>query len=203
MAHMTIIVALLVRTADPSDRAVGTMTPVGTPPAGEAVLLTGVYGVGKTTIAIEIADVLERGVVPFAALDLDWLTWCNAGAGDRHGEHEMMLRNLDSVMVNYRAAGVRHYVLARSIFDRDELMGLTRTMAMPTRTVEITLPFDEISRRLATDPTSGRRDDLSTSGTRMVDGAGTGFADRVVVNDQPVRVIALDILRWLGWRLPR
>ncbi len=37
----------------------------------EAVLITGVYGSGKTSVVEEIADVLERRGVPYAALDLD------------------------------------------------------------------------------------------------------------------------------------
>jgi hypothetical protein len=75
----------------------------------------------------------------------------------------MLLRNLRSVMANYRAAGVGYFVLARWIQDRDELAGLVATMAMPLHTVELAVPLDEITRRLATDPTAGRRDDLAES----------------------------------------
>jgi adenylylsulfate kinase-like enzyme len=72
----------------------------------EAVLLTGLFGVGKsTTIAAEMADLLEDAGLSYAALDLDWLTWCNVGDGDRAREHAMMLRNLGAVVANYRAAG--------------------------------------------------------------------------------------------------
>ena len=37
----------------------------------EAVLLTGVYGSGKSSVLEEIADVLEKGADTYAALDLD------------------------------------------------------------------------------------------------------------------------------------
>ena len=37
----------------------------------EAVLLTGLFGVGKSTIAADMADLLEDAGVPYAALDLD------------------------------------------------------------------------------------------------------------------------------------
>jgi Adenylylsulphate kinase len=56
----------------------------------EAVLLTGLYGVGKSTIAAEMADLLEDAGLPYAALDLDWLTWCNAGDGDSRRAEERM-----------------------------------------------------------------------------------------------------------------
>lgn len=165
----------------------------------EAVLLTGVYGVGKSTIAAEMADLLEEADVPYAALDLDWLTWCNAGDGDRAREHAMLLRNLGAVVANYRAAGARYFVLARWIHDGAELASLVTTMAMPLRTVELTVPLDEIARRLATDPTAGRQDDLAESVAWVEDGRGTGLADYTIDNDRPVRDVAIDILGWLAW----
>ena len=165
----------------------------------EAVLLTGLFGVGKSTIAVEMADLLEDAGLPYAALDLDWLTWCNVGDGDRASEHVMMLRNLGVVVANYRAAGVRYFVLARWIHDRNELAGLAATMAMPLRTVELALPLDEITRRLARDPTAGRRDDLAESAAWVDTGRGAGLAEYTVANDRRVRDVAADILRWLAW----
>ena len=38
-----------------------------------ALLLTGVFGAGKSAVAEEIADLLEGGASPYAAIDLDWL----------------------------------------------------------------------------------------------------------------------------------
>jgi hypothetical protein len=166
----------------------------------EAVLLTGLYGAGKSTVAAEMADLLEDAGAPYAALDLDWLTWCNAGPGDRAGEHAMMLRNLAAVVANYRAVGARYYVLARWIRDRAELAGVATTMAMPLRTVELGVPLDEITRRLAPDPTAGRRDDLAEVVAWVAGGhGGVAVADRIVDNDRPVREVAAEILRWLGW----
>jgi hypothetical protein len=171
----------------------------GQPVRVEAVLLTGLFGVGKSTIAAEMADLLEDAGVPYAALDLDWLTWCNAGDGDRASEHAMLLRNLDAVVANYRASDVRYFVLARWIHDHDELAGLVTTMAMPLHTVELVVPLDEITRRLVTDPTAGRRDDLAESVAWVETGRGLGLAEYTVENDRPVREVAADILRWLAW----
>ena len=39
------------------------------------MLLTGVYGAGKSTLVAEIATVFEERGEPFAAIDLDWLGW--------------------------------------------------------------------------------------------------------------------------------
>jgi adenylylsulfate kinase-like enzyme len=38
----------------------------------EGVLITGVYGAGKSSVAEEIADALEARGARFAAVDLDW-----------------------------------------------------------------------------------------------------------------------------------
>jgi cytidylate kinase len=42
----------------------------------DGVLISGVYGSGKSSVAAEIAERLERRGVPYgAAADVDWLTW--------------------------------------------------------------------------------------------------------------------------------
>ena len=45
------------------------------PPEREALLVTGIYGSGKTSLVEEIADRYERLGVAFGAIDLDWLGW--------------------------------------------------------------------------------------------------------------------------------
>jgi adenylylsulfate kinase-like enzyme len=64
----------------------------------EAVLLTGVYGSGKSTIAQEIACRLEQRGDRYALLDLDYLSWAATSSGDRSGEFAMMLANLAAVL---------------------------------------------------------------------------------------------------------
>jgi len=56
------------------------------PSGAKAVLLTGVYGSGKTAVAEEIASVLEEQGMAYAALDLDWLGWFDAGWDDDAAE---------------------------------------------------------------------------------------------------------------------
>ena len=50
--------------------------------AAEGVLLTGVYGSGKSSVAEEIAYLLEQRGDPYALLDLDYLGWAGTGTGD-------------------------------------------------------------------------------------------------------------------------
>src|ERR1700729_3622717 len=60
----------------------------------EGVLLTGVYGSGKSSVAQEIAYLLEQRGEPSALLDLDYLSWAATGTGDRADEFRLMLQNM-------------------------------------------------------------------------------------------------------------
>ena len=60
----------------------------------EGVLLTGVYGSGKSSVAEEIAYVLEQWGDRYALLDLDYLSWAGTGNEDGAAEFGLMLQNL-------------------------------------------------------------------------------------------------------------
>ena len=67
-------------------------------PAAEGVLITGVYGSGKSSVAAEITYLLEQRDRPYALLDLDYLGW----VGDHAMGHRIMLRNLAAVAPGQR-----------------------------------------------------------------------------------------------------
>jgi len=167
-------------------------------PGPEALLITGLFGTGKSSVAVEIADVLESRDLPYAVIDLDWLCWGYAGGGE-DTEHRMMLANLRPVLANYLGAGVRYVVLARSLRTAEELGTLRRTLSMPLRVVGLAVPFDEIERRLGADVTSSRADDLRDARAWIAAGEGTGFEDHVVANDRPLRQVAEDVIALIGW----
>lgn len=73
--------------------------------SGEGVLITGVYGAGKSTVAAEISYLLEQRCQPYALLDLDFLGW-GVNSFDGHAAPSpFMLRNLAAVVSNYREGG--------------------------------------------------------------------------------------------------
>lgn len=165
----------------------------------EAVLLGGLFGVGKSTVAADMAALLEMAGVPYAALDLDWLAWTNANGSTRVDFIDMLARNLRAVASNYLAAGATRMILAGSIRDADELDRLRVAIAIPMRAVELIVPFALIQRRLAGDPTDGRREDLANSASWLAHRVGTGFFDFSVNNEGSVRSVSVEIARWLGW----
>jgi adenylylsulfate kinase-like enzyme len=165
----------------------------------EAVLICGAYGTGKSSVAAEMAELLDAEDVPLAAIDLDWLIWANVP--DSHGEagNRLMLANLAPMIGNYRAAGLTRFILAGLLTSADERERLRDTLGMPLRVVRLTLPLEEIELRLATDPTSGRRDDLERAREQVADELGAGLEDLAVANDRPIGEVAAEIIRWLGW----
>jgi adenylylsulfate kinase len=165
----------------------------------EGVLLTGVYGSGKSSVAEEIAYVLEQRDEPHALLDLDYLGWAGTGTDDRAGEFGMMLQNLSAVAANYRRAGVQFYVLAYFVRSSSEVQGVRKALGLPLRVVRLTVPLSGIELRLAGDVTSGRRHDLREAAASIAAAEGTGVEDLAISNGRPIRLVAREVMTFLGW----
>jgi adenylylsulfate kinase len=110
----------------------------------EGVLLTGVYGSGKSSVAKEVAYLLERRGEPYALLDLDYLSWAGTGTDDRAAEFGLMLQNLAAVAANYRRAGIRVFVLAYFVRSPSEVQGVQQALGLPLRVVRLTVPLPDI-----------------------------------------------------------
>lgn len=165
----------------------------------EAMLIAGVYGSGKSSVAEEVAGVLEERGASYALLDLDFLAWFDTG--DAHGptEHRMMLTNLAAVVGDYLAVGVRLFVLAYAVRGAAELNGIKAELPMPLKVVRLTVPWEEIERRLRSDVTTGRQDGLREAAAWVAASRGVGIEDLTAPNDRPIRGVALDVLDRLGW----
>jgi adenylylsulfate kinase len=164
-----------------------------------AVLLTGVYGSGKSTVAQEIAYLLEQQGRPFALLDLDYLSWAGTGAGGRAAEFGLMLQNLAAVAANYRWAGIKWFVLAYFVRSPGEVAGVRKALGLPLRVARLTAPLPDIERRLAGDVTSGRADDLREAAASIAAAEGAGVEDLTISNDRPVGIVAREVMTFLGW----
>ncbi len=163
------------------------------------MLITGVYGSGKSSVAQEIADLLEEQNAPYALLDLDFLGWFDAAGEGGPTEQSVMPKNLAALVGNYSAVGVRFFVLAGAIRDGAELDDLEAELPMPLRVVRLTVPLPEIEKRLRSDATTGRREDMRVAAAWVTSSVGVGIEDETVSNERPIREVAADILSWLGW----
>ncbi|MFB8086141.1 adenylyl-sulfate kinase [Streptomyces sp. NPDC055992] len=117
--------------------------------SAQALLINGTVGVGKTTVAEAVGDVLAEAGMPHAVLDLDWLrkSW-PAPPGDRFNFH-MMLRNLRSIASNYLDAGVTRLVLAGVIEQRDERKQLADAVGVDLTVCSLRAELPVIHQRLA------------------------------------------------------
>ncbi len=166
----------------------------------EGVLLTGVYGSGKGSVGEEIAYLLEQRGEPYALLDLDYLSWAGTGTDDRVAGFGLMLQNLAAVAANYRRAGIGLFVLAYFVRSPREVQRVRDALRVPLRVVRLIVPLPDIERRLASDVTSGRRDDLREAASSIAAGEGAGVEDVAIGNDRPIGVVARDVMTILGWR---
>jgi adenylylsulfate kinase len=167
--------------------------------SAEGVLLTGVYGSGKSSVAAEIAYLLERHGEPYALLDLDYLSWAGPDTGDRTAEIELMRQNLAAVTTNYRRAGIKLFVLAYYVRSPAEVHGIKEALGLPLKVARLTVPLAVIEQRLASDVTSGRRDDLREAARQVATVEGVGLEDVTVRNDRPINVVAQEVMTFLGW----
>jgi Adenylylsulphate kinase len=165
----------------------------------EGVLITGVYGAGKRTVAAEISYLLEQRRQPYALLDLDFLGWgVNRFDGSAAG-NSFMLRNLAAVVSNYREGGISVFILAYFVSSHDELRGIREAVGVPLRVVRLSVPLPDIEQRLAAEVTTERREELREAARQIEGGEGVGVEDVVLANDRPVPVVAEHVMTWLGW----
>ena len=149
----------------------------------QGVLLTGIFGVGKSTVAAEMAEMLEERQVRYAALDMDWLTWAYSADHDEGAEHRMMLINLSSVVANYLAAGIERFILARTIRTQGEMVSLRGALPFPLTSVRLTCPLPEIRRRASSDVTTARQADLREAADMIASAEGDGLEDLSIANE--------------------
>jgi chloramphenicol 3-O-phosphotransferase len=165
------------------------------------LLLTGTVGAGKTTIALEINDVLAELDVPNAAIDLDGLTaqWPPSSKWNA----DLMFDNLAVLWPNYSARGVTHLVLAHVLEDGTELERYRE--AVPGATVIVvrlvSTHATRVARLLSRMPAGPSRDwHLHRTGELEEILEAAAHEDFVVDNgDRPVREVALEILRRAAW----
>ncbi len=168
--------------------------------SAEGVLITGVYGSGKSTAAAEIAYLLEQRRQPYALLDLDFLGWgVDYSDDDDAAAFGLMLRNLAAVVSNYREAGISVFVMAYFVSGHEELRGIREAVGVPLRVVRLSVPLPDIQQRLAADVTTERQEELLEAARQIAAGEGAGVEDVVLANDRPVGIVAQQILTWLGW----
>lgn len=114
------------------------------------MIVTGPVGVGKTTVAAAVSDLLDRAAVPHAMVDADHLRWCYPSPPADPFRGALGLQNLAAVWANYREAGADRLVLADVVESRDQLADYRAAVpGASLQVVRLTAPLAAIERRLA------------------------------------------------------
>jgi adenylylsulfate kinase-like enzyme len=109
---------------------------VPAPASADAVLVTGVYGAGKSTVVADIGALLGERGQQYGLLDVDWLGWFDSGIS--HREHRRaVLGNLATISSGFVIAGVRRLALAWSVRDRAQLDEVCQAVPVPLRVVRL------------------------------------------------------------------
>lgn len=99
------------------------------------LLITGPVGVGKTSVAGAVSELLSESEVPHALVDIDRLSECYPAPSNDRYNSRLALRNLASIWPNFLEAGARCLILAIVIESRDDLDGYRE--AVPGATIVV------------------------------------------------------------------
>jgi hypothetical protein len=170
----------------------------------EAVLLTGTLGSGKTSIAVEIAELVGEAGLGHAVIDLDWLAWARPAQGATGWTVDRVLEeNLASVVCTFRSAGIRHLVMARALLSRSQLdlvrHALPKADVTVFRVLASAATVEERLRRRDSGVTLREHLEEALEFSAAMDAAG--LEDERVDNDggRPIRDVAVEVLKRLGW----
>ncbi|MFF9571762.1 hypothetical protein [Streptomyces sp. NPDC014685] len=172
-------------------------------PAPSALLINGTVGVGKTSVAEGVGDLLTDAGIPNAVIDLDWLrqSWPTP-SGDRFN-FGMMLRNLHSIAGNYLAAGAVRLVLAGVIETPEERKSCSEALGVELSVgrlhADVPVVHQRLMRRHENEPETLRWH-LARAGELAA------LLDQAAVDDftvdattRPVGEVAADVTRKAGW----
>lgn len=167
-----------------------------------AILLTGTVGAGKTSVALELGEILEAGEHAYGLVDLDWLAWLRPARASLATVQSVLAENLRLIWPTYREAGVERLVLARCVGDRAELDALRASLpGVELYVVRLSVPDELARQRLeARDTGVQLAEHLAETAVLAARAEQLALEDAVVANgDRPLREVAEDVLAAAGW----
>jgi hypothetical protein len=116
--------------------------------APSALLLTGTVGVGKTSVAGMVGDLLSEVGIANAVIDLDWLRRFWPGPTDDPYNSALGLRNLRPMARNYFDAGATRIVLAGVIETQADRDGHQNALGVPLVVCRLRVDLSVVRARL-------------------------------------------------------
>jgi predicted kinase len=164
------------------------------------LLISGTVGSGKSTVGQEMNDALADLEVPSAFVDLDAL--CAQWPSTSKWNADLMFENLASIWPNYVAHGSTHLILAHVLEDPTELDRYRAAVPGADITVcRVVAPEAVRKQRLRNRMPPGRSLDWHLYRTVELHDIleAAAYEDFVVVNEGPIRDVAMEVLRRAQW----
>lgn len=170
-----------------------------------ALPLTGVAGVGKSTVADAIGRALTTAGRVTAVVDTDMLAQFGpppSGTRERGQFYdELKCANLAAVWANYKAVGAR-FIIVAAVIDSLALRKRYADSLADCRVclVRLTANEDTIRRRLQERDTGSKLERrLRTRDAHRLESTTIVVEDSTVVNDRAVGDVAAEVLIRTGW----
>ena len=173
------------------------------PPVAQALVVTGTVGVGKTSVAEAVSDLLTADGVPHAVIDLDWLCHAWPPPPEDRFNSALGLRNLAAVARAYVGAGAVRLVVAGVLETPAEAgpvpRGARPPLAVCLLRADLPVVHARLTRRHEGDD-AGLRWHLARSGELAEILDASGVEDHRVDASSTVVGAAERVLEVAGWR---
>ena len=85
------------------------------------LIITGPVGVGKTSAAEALFDLLSEKNIPSAVIDFDWLTAAYPPPDNDRFNFRLGINNLNSILPNYLTNGIKLFIIPTVVESRQEI----------------------------------------------------------------------------------
>jgi len=85
------------------------------------LIITGPVGVGKTSAAESVFDILSAKTTPSAVIDFDWLTAAYPPPVDDRFNFKLGIKNLSSMLPNYLTKGIKLFIIPTVVESKEEI----------------------------------------------------------------------------------
>lgn len=171
----------------------------------DVLVITGSVGVGKSSTADAISEILRKRDVPHAVIDMDYLRYAFPRPTDDPFHQVLGAKNLASVWKNYESIGVRKIIIPNVVEDKADVDAIAKAIPNAKVTVvHLKANLDTVHKRLH--ERHGKRDmdnlnwhlDRAVELTKQLEDADV--EDFVVdTEDKPLTDVAEQILaKWLN-----
>lgn len=166
------------------------------------LLITGSLGVGKTTVAAEVSELLDQAQIPHAHVDIDALRWGYFPLSADRFQTELAMENLKSLWINFQRMGARRLIIADVIEEREHVQRYRQ--AIPDAqvfVVRLHASLEELERHLKSrEVGSGLDRHLARTAELAKKMEQAGVEDLVVDTEgKTVTAVAWEVLQRCGW----